>query len=148
MAKKDNSSIERRHFILVDTEENWKASLDHGLWGFIERGKGFWNKTNTGDYLIFYVMKPLKKIIGFGAVGEKLVNDDLIWNDEKLFKRSIRKFKFEIKPVYVCKNWDQGIELPPMLLMMSRKLISKDLFFQIVKNADVSWNTDLKKELF
>ena len=143
-----NEVTERRYFILVGSQENWKTSMTHNLWGFTETSKGSWNKTNSEDLLAFYAMLPLRRIIGFGRVGKKFVNNELIWNDEKLFKRSLWKYKFEIKPSYVCEDWKDGIELPHMMLATSRKVIDTETFSNLVKKADSSWDTSLFKEFF
>ena len=143
-----NKKAETRYFILIGSQENWKTSLTHNLWGFAETSKGSWNKTNPDDLLVFYVMLPVRKIIGFGRVGKKFINDNLVWDEERKSNESIWKYKFEIKPSYVCKDWKDGIELPPMMLATSRKVIDKDVFAKLVKKADSSWKTSLFKEFF
>lgn len=142
------SKIDKRYYILVGSEQNWKVSLEHNLWGFTENSKGSWNTTKSGDLLAFYVTRPVKKVIGFGKVGKKFSNDNLVWDDEKLFNRSIWKYKFEIIPEYVCKNWEKGIELPPMALIVSRRVIDKDVFGGLLKKADTAWKTKLFSEFF
>lgn len=144
----NNQNEERRHFVLIGRHENWQVSLSNNLWGFTENSKGFWNKTNTGDLLAFYIMSPLRKVVGFGTVGKKFINEDLIWNDEKQFKRSLWKYKFEINPSYICEDWKRGIALPSMSLGVSRKLVDKETFVNMVKNADKTWNSGLFKEFF
>lgn len=143
--KKDK---ERRYFVLIGSAKNWKTSLNHNLWGFTEKSKGLWNKTNPKDLLAFYVTLPIGKVIGFGHVGKKFINDDLIWNDEKLFKNSIWKYKFEIIPSYICKNFEEGVELPYMVLGTSRKAVNEETFASLVKGADSHFNTNLFKEYF
>lgn len=87
------SELSTRTYLLIGSKENWEVSLDRQLWGFTEQSKGSWNTTKTGDLLAFYVTTPVKKIIGFGKVIDKMISDDIIWNDEKRFKRSLWKYK-------------------------------------------------------
>lgn len=143
-----NDKDGKRYFILVGSQENWQTSLEHNLWGFTQNIIGHWNKTNSGDLLAFYVTSPLKKVIGFGKVGKKFINENLIWNDEKLFGRSLWKYKFEIEPFFVCANWQKGIRLPPLTLGVSRKLVDKQMFYNLVKEADKTWKSVLVKEFF
>ena len=138
----------RRYFVLIGSSDNWKISLSHNLWGFTEKSKGLWNKTNSKDFLAFYVTLPVGKVIGFGHVGKKFISDDIIWNDEKLFKKSIWKYKFEIIPSYVCENFEDGVELPYMVLGTSRKSIDEETFAGLVKKADSEFSTNLFTEFF
>lgn len=59
------------YFVLVGDEKTWHVSFEKKIWGFSEKMRGFWNTTQHGDLLAFYVTKPTKKIIGFGKVKEK-----------------------------------------------------------------------------
>ena len=62
---------DKRYYILVGDDSAWKISLTKKVWGFTEKTKGSWNKSYSGDYIAFYVTKPLGKIIGFGKIIEK-----------------------------------------------------------------------------
>jgi len=74
---------ELRYYLLVGDEENWEISIKEKIWGFTDNSKGMWNTTKKGEFLAFYVTSPVKKIIGFGKVSEKFIDDKLLWNDEK-----------------------------------------------------------------
>ncbi|MDE1878098.1 MAG: hypothetical protein KGI07_06155 [Thaumarchaeota archaeon] len=134
----------RRFYILVGEERNWKISLKEGLWGFTERAKGSWNTTQVNDLLAFYVTSPTMKIIGFGKVTNKFASEDLIWHDEKLFKRSLWKYKISFKIFHVCDNWKDGLQLPSSLfLQVSRKVIDQNTYVDLVNNADKIWGTKI-----
>jgi predicted RNA-binding protein len=143
--KKTNSS-RNRYFILIGSPENWHTSLNQNVWGFTENSKGSWNTIKEGDFLAFYVTSPIKKVVGFGHIGKKFINNNLIWNDEKLFKRTLWKYKVEIKPTYVCENWNDGIDLPPIVLRVSRREIDENTFSDLIKKADLSWGSHISKE--
>ncbi len=138
----------RRFYILVGERRNWEVSLKEKLWGFTERSKGSWNTTKVNDLLAFYVTNPIMKIIGFGKVTDKFVNEDLTWDDEKLFKRSLWKYKIAFKIFYVSDNWEEGLQLPPNLfLQVSRRVVDKKVFFSLIRNADKKWDAKIYQML-
>lgn len=139
----------QRYYILVGDKENWEVSIEKKIWGFTERTKGSWNTTKVNEYLAFYVTKPVKKIIGFGKVSKKFINNDLIWKDEKRFKRSIWKYKISFDIIHLCEDWDNGIEVGPELyfLQVSRRVVDNDIFLKLVKKADCEWNTFIHKQM-
>ena len=96
----------RRFYILVGDEKTWKTSLTKNIWGFSEKTKGLWNTSQIGDYLVFYVTSPVKKIIGFGNISEKFIDEALFWPDEKIFKRTLWKYRlrFDIFFAYVIMS--------------------------------------------
>jgi hypothetical protein len=62
-----------RCYILTADEHSWKTSLSFNLWGLSERTKGSWNTTQVGDWVAFYVTRPIGKIVGFGKVASDYV---------------------------------------------------------------------------
>jgi len=150
MLKKETSDylIQPNFYILVGDEENWKVSIEKRLWGFTERTKGSWNTTKPNDLLAFYVTKPIKKIIGFGIVTNKSITEDLVWMDEKRFKRSLWKYKIHFNTFYSCNDWKEGINISPtMFLQVSRKVIDKSTFLALVHEADIKWNEKIYKSI-
>ena len=136
--------MENRCYILVGEKQNWEVGLENQVWGFKKSAIGSWNTTQPKEFVAFYVTKPIQKIIGFGVVKEKFVDEKFLWNDEKLFRRSLWPYKLSIEPFYVCKNWERGISLPhDYFLQVSRRVVPKDFFFDLVKNADSKWRTKI-----
>jgi len=41
-----------------------------------------WKQVNIGDILIFYAVSPVKGIIGYGVVQQKLKQDTPLWPEE------------------------------------------------------------------
>lgn len=75
-----------------------------------ERTKGKWNASNIGDNVGFYVTSPIKRIIGFGKINEKFIDEKLIWPDEKLFNISIYKYSIKFNVYYLIGDWQKGID--------------------------------------
>jgi len=137
-----------RYYILVGERKNWKTSIENQIWGFTEKSKGLWNKSNKDELLAYYVTSPIKKIIGFGQIGEKYVDEKLIWNDEKKLKKSIWKYKFKLNHIYVCDDWDEGIPITSkIMLASSRTVVERDQFFEFSKKANQKWNTKIHQKL-
>lgn len=88
---------EIRYYVLVADEKTWNIALKQNIFGFSERSKGLWNTSNMGDYLAFYVTHPIKKVVGFGIIIEKFIDDKFIFPDEKTFKRALGVKEFVLK---------------------------------------------------
>lgn len=137
-----------RFFILVGDQESWEISIKKKIWGFGERTKGLWNTSQPNDLLAFYVTRPIGKVIGFGKITGKNVDDSLLWPDEFRFKRSMWKYKIQIKILYSVKDWNKGVSVPTgLMLNTGRKLVTKEIFASLIKNADSKWGTDLHQQI-
>jgi len=137
-----------RYYILVADEKTWKVALEKCQWGFSQKNVGLWNTTNDGDFVAFYVTTPIKKIIGFGKVIEKFISEDILWPDEKLFKKSLWMLRLQFKPIHVVKNWKNGVDSPKnMMLNTGRKVIEKNTFDSLASNAEKKWKALIRKNL-
>jgi hypothetical protein len=140
----------QRYYLLVGDENNWKIAIKENVWGFSDRTKGIWNTTKIGEIVGFYVTKPSSKIIGFGRITKKIIDERLLWDDELYFNRSLWKYKIEFTPIFIQKNWNQGIKLSSdrnWFLQSTRVVIKKNLFFELVENADKKWRTKIKNKI-
>jgi hypothetical protein len=138
-----------RFYILVGEREAWTIALSYTIWGFSERTKGQWNTSNIGDYLGFYVTSPTKRIVGFGEINEKFVDDNIVWPDEKLFNISIWKYRIKFKVYYLIGDWQKGIGIPThIMLNTGRKVINKQTFSRLLRKADIAWNTKIYDPIF
>lgn len=134
-----------RYYLLVGDENAWKVGIDKQVWGFSLRNIGLWNTTKVGDFVAFYVTSPTKKIIGFGIIREKFDDESLLWNEEKFGRKSIWKYKLRFDTVHVIKNWSDGLLVPKnIMLNVGRKVVSKELFESLIKEAEKKWKTDLR----
>lgn len=137
-----------RFYVLVGEKINWEVSLNTNIWGFIERSKGLWNTIEINEFIAFYVTKPIQKIIGFGRITEKFIDNEILWSDEKLFKRVIWKYRINFKIIHLINDWNEGIVVPTNFMRRSsRTVVDNDLFFDFVKKADEKWKTNILKEI-
>lgn len=128
--------------------ETWKISLDRNLWGFSERSKGSWNTSITGDHLAFYVTSPVKKIIGFGMIETKFIDETKVWPDEIKFGIALWKYRFKFRKIYSLDNWDQGISVPPRIMLNTgRKVVDWRTFMKLVSKAETTWQQDLGNKM-
>lgn len=137
------SFVNQRFYILIGDGNSWNTSLQNNLWGFTKGSKGLWNTSQIGDSLAFYVTSPIKRIVGFGIIKKKFISEDIIWPDEKLFRKSIWKYKLEFEKIYVVDKWMNGISLPSNIILNSgRKVINKQLFDSFIFEAKNKWNKE------
>lgn len=133
-----------RNYVLVGNKENWEIAISQNVWGFTQKSKGLWRTTKIGENLAYYVTAPIKNIIGFGKIKNKIINNDLIWQTEKQQQESIWIYKLLLDHLYICKDWSKGIPIPnSIILQSSRKVLNDDFFLYIVKKADSQWRTKL-----
>ncbi len=140
----------QRYYLLVGDENNWKTAIKGNVWGFSDKTKGLWNTTKIGEIVGFYVTQPFSKIIGFGQITKKLIDESLLWDDELNFNRSLWKYRVEFMPIFIKRDWEKGIRLnsnKKWFLQSTRVVIKKNLFFELVENADKSWRTKIKEKI-
>lgn len=119
----------RRCYILTADKHSWKSSLKYNLWGLSERTKGSWNTTQVGDWVAFYVTRPISKIVGFGKITQKFIDENMVWPDERMMRRSIWKYKLKLNIIYVLEEWEKGIPVPShILLNTGRKVLDRRTF--------------------
>ncbi len=127
-----------------------KQIVDTVIDGFSDKTKGLWNTTKIGEIVGFYVTQPFSKIIGFGQITKKLIDESLLWDDELNFNRSLWKYRVEFMPIFIKRDWEKGIRLnsnKKWFLQSTRVVIKKNLFFELVENADKSWRTKIKEKI-
>ena len=140
----------QRYYLLVGDENNWRTAIKENMWGFSETTKGLWNTIQVDEIVGFYVTQPFSKIIGFGQITHKKIDESLLWDDELNFNRSLWKYRVEFMPIFINKDWKKGIRLDSnkkWFLQSTRVVIKKNLFFELVENADKSWKTKIKEKL-
>jgi predicted RNA-binding protein len=135
----------KRYYILVGEKQNWVVSIDNKVWGFSERSKGSWNKILPNELVAFYVTRPIKKIIGFGRIERKFVDKTILWSDDEFFGRTMWPYRISLEILYVTDNWEEnGISVPSdILIQVSRRVISKELFYDLVNKAEIKWHVSI-----
>jgi hypothetical protein len=77
------------YYLAPGTRENWKTAFANGnIWGLpINRRQ--WATLKKGDVVFFYVMAPIKRVVGYGAIVERFRSEDPIFAEERF---GIRKW--------------------------------------------------------
>lgn len=76
--------------------ENWKEAFQKGnIWGLKERQKHLWDTLQEGDVVLFYVMRPVAGIVGFGTVKTKFRQTQPLWSEEVDKNEVVWPLRFE-----------------------------------------------------
>lgn len=71
------------YWMVVGTIENWKEAFEKGyIWGLTEKQRHRWDTLREGDVILFYVMRPVAGIIGYGTVKTKFRQTQPLWSEE------------------------------------------------------------------
>ena len=103
---------EMKYWLAVGTPQNWKTAFDLGnTWGLKNKGPQAtnWKQVQIGDILIFYAVSPVKGIIGYGVVQQKLRQDTPLWPEELAKQEVIWPLRliFEVRS---CLSPDRWVE--------------------------------------
>ncbi len=132
------------YYILVGDEASWEIAITKGIWGFSDRTRGLWNTTNQGDLLAFYVTSPVKRVIGFGKLTDKSIEEEIVYPDELLYNKPIWKYRVRFEILYSLHKLEDGIPLSRKIVVKTgRKLVSKKVFVRLVKKADSKSGTNI-----
>lgn len=99
-----------KYWLAVGTPQNWKTAFDLGnTWGLKNKGPQAtgWEQVQIGDVLIFYAVSPVKGIIGYGVVQQKLKQDTPMWPEELTKKEVIWPLRliFEVRSCLSPDHW-------------------------------------------
>ncbi len=100
--------------------ENWKIAFEVGkIWGVTRITRR--ESLSTGDYVLFYVTKPISGVIGYGLVRTKFKQDNPLWPQEINEGRVIWRYRFEFDVEY-CLPPGNGkrIKSPQNTLLMQQ----------------------------
>jgi len=101
-----------KYWLAVGTPQNWKTAFDLGnTWGLKDKGPqaAGWKQVQIGDVLIFYAVAPVKGIIGYGIVQQKLKQNTPLWPEESAKNEVIWPLRliFEVRS---CLSPDRWVE--------------------------------------
>lgn len=99
-----------KYWLAVGTPQNWRTAFDLGnTWGLKNKGPQAtgWKHVQIGDVLIFYAVSPVKGIIGYGVVQQKLKQDTPLWPEELAKKEVIWPLRliFEVRSCLSPDRW-------------------------------------------
>ncbi len=89
------------YWLLLGTLENWKEAFQNGnIWGFTEKQQRNWNEMREGDKVLFYVIRPVSGVIGYGTVKTKFRQTQPLWSQEIKENRVIWPLRIEFNVEY------------------------------------------------
>jgi predicted RNA-binding protein len=97
------------YWLVVGTPENWKEAFEKGnIWGFRKKQRHRWEALQEGDMVLFYVMRPVAGIVGYGAVKTKFQQTQPLWSEEIEKDEVIWPLRFEFNVEYCLPpdNWE------------------------------------------
>lgn len=101
--------MEMKYWLVAGTPENWKEAFEKGnIWGFRERQKYRWDDLEEGDGVLFYVMRPVAGIIGYGVVKTKFRQTEPLWSEE-IDKNEViwpLRFEFNVEHCLSPDKWE------------------------------------------
>jgi hypothetical protein len=89
------------YWLAVGTIENWKEAFEKSnIWGLRNRQRRRWDALQEGDGVLFYVMRPVAGIIGYGTVKMKFRQTQPLWSEEINKNEVIWPLRFEFDVEY------------------------------------------------
>ena len=63
---------------------------------------------------------------------KKFVSNDITWPDERIFAKSIWRYRIQFKKQLLINDWKNGARVPPnIMLNTGRKVVDKKIFFAL-----------------
>ncbi|MCL5074194.1 MAG: EVE domain-containing protein [Chloroflexi bacterium] len=97
------------YWLTVGTLKNWKETFQKGnIWGFREKQRHRWNTLQEGDVILFYAMRPVAGVIGYGTVRTKFRQTQPLWSEE-LDKNEViwpLRFEFNVEHCLPPGKWE------------------------------------------
>ncbi len=89
--------MSNNYYLAPGTRENWKISFANGnVWG-MPLNRRQWRTLRKGDVVFFYVMAPIKGIVGYGSIVGTFRAEEPIFTEELLgVKKWPLRFNFQI----------------------------------------------------
>ncbi len=67
--------INMSYWLAIGPAGNWEIGIRAGMWGVTPRYSKAWSQVTAGDMVFFYVMTPVKGVVGYGRVVETKYTD-------------------------------------------------------------------------
>lgn len=89
------------YWMAVGTTENWKEAFAKGnIWGLREQQRRHWDALQQGDAVLFYAVRPVAGIVGYGTVKTKFHQTQPFWSEELERNKVIWSLCFEFNLEY------------------------------------------------
>lgn len=70
------------YWMAVGTVEHWKEAFRGNIWGLTEKQRRHWNMLQESDAVLFYVMRPVAGVVGYGTIKTKFRQTQPLWSEE------------------------------------------------------------------
>lgn len=103
------------YWLAVGPVENWKISLERGVWGLPATYLRSWEKVQAGDIVVFYATVPARGVIGCGVVTSIKRQREPIWPEEVEIDSALWPLRlyFQSKAYLAPEHWEaKAIHLP------------------------------------
>jgi hypothetical protein len=88
-------------WLTIGPVHNWERALERReVWGVRERYQATWDRMRKGDILLFYAMKPIKGIIGYGTIRSKAREADPFWAEEVAEGKALWPLRLHMEKVF------------------------------------------------
>jgi hypothetical protein len=105
-------------WLAIGPVENWERALGaQAIWGVRERYQTTWNTVKEGDTLIFYGMRPVKGVIGYGTVRSKIRDAKCFWPEEVKQGKVLWPLRLRVDVSFCLprEKWETDkVPLPPL----------------------------------
>ncbi len=89
------------YWMAVGSVSNWNEAFRLGnIWGLEPKRVNLWENVQLNDVLLFYAMRPVAGIIGYGTVKTKFRQTQPLWPQEVKCGKVIWPLRFEINVDY------------------------------------------------
>jgi hypothetical protein len=98
------------NWLAIGPFESWKRAFELSVWGMTDRYKYSWNQVSPQDTIFFYVTNPVKGVVGYGAIKEKLREDKPLWPEEVCAKQTLWPLRllFDVTHCLPTERWETG----------------------------------------
>ena len=135
-----------KYWLAVGTPRNWETAFNlANTWGLKNKGPQAtgWKQVQIGDVLIFYAVSPVKGIIGYGVVQQKLKQDIPMWPEETAKKEVIWPLRliFEVRSCLSPDRWVEDKVVNDRVSFRAKmgfRLVLEDLATEVLAPFQVS----------
>lgn len=113
------------HWILPGDSNNWLLGIERKIWGVRDTPslRRAWESLKPGDFLFFYVTRPIGGVVGMGRVLAKFEGREPLWPAEVQARKVIYplRFEMEITALLEPEKWAaEAIDVGPLRIGVIR----------------------------
>src|SRR5437870_3811498 len=99
------------YWMAVGSVRNWNEAFRLGnIWGLEPKRLNLWERVEPGDMLLFYAMRPVAGVIGYGTIKTKFRQTQPLWPEEIAAGKVLWPLRFELDVGYCVPpdQWEVG----------------------------------------